>query len=205
MMRYLLLSSVLLLYACSNAYKGMQAVPGDPLCAAGLRPNFSADLYKAQVQVTGRNLGGLLLIKAMPDSSTRVVFSTETGFKFFDFAFGGPQDFKAFYVLEKLNHKVVVQALRNDFELLLMRWMQSGQAVESRMGDTSYHGFSKGSKIAYYLTDTACSDLYRSELGSKRKKLVSLERFDGVGRVPDSIYIQHFNFNFNISLKKLER
>ena len=37
--------------------------------------------------VVGNHLSGLLLIKKMPDSSTRMVFSNEMGLGFFDFEF----------------------------------------------------------------------------------------------------------------------
>ncbi|ULQ51467.1 hypothetical protein [Flavihumibacter fluvii] len=191
--------------ACANEYKSMHSVAGDPLCVEKFRPAFSADLYKANVQVNGKTLSGLLLIKAMADSSTRVVFSTETGFKFFDFSFGGQQDFKVYYVMKKLDKKVVVDALRNDFELLLMRWVNGTNPFVAAMDAQWYHGFPKGKKISYYITDSLCNELYRAELASKRKKLVTVQLYNTIGQVPDSMFVQHFNFNFTISLKKLER
>ena len=44
-----------------------------------------APLYKTEVNLYGNKFGGLLLIKAMQDSSYRIVFTTETGIKLFDF------------------------------------------------------------------------------------------------------------------------
>jgi hypothetical protein len=206
MMRYFLLSSlVVLLAACANEYKSMQAVSGDPVCVEKFRPAFTSQLYKANVAVTGKTLSGLLLFKAMPDSSTRVVFSTETGFKFFDFSFGGPQPFKAIYVMKKLDKKVVVEALQQDFELLLMQPAAAGKATVSKMSYDLYYGFSNGPKTRYYITDSICHELQFAELAAKRKKLVRINQFAISDRIPDSIYIQHFNFNFTISLKKLER
>lgn len=205
-MRYLLLSSViLLLAACANEYKSMQAATGDPRCVEKFRPAFTRQLYKASVQVTGKNLSGLLLIKVMEDSTTRLVFSTETGIKFFDFSFGGPEGFKVFYVMKQLDKKAVVDALQNDFELLLMRWIEGGNGSESTMGGKWYHGFSKGSKTSYYLTDSLCSVFHHAELSSRRKILVTANLYGVNEGVPDSMFIQHNNFNFNISLRKLER
>jgi hypothetical protein len=205
-MRYLLLSSVFLLLAgCANEYRAMQPATGDPLCVEKFRPAFTSQLYKASVQVSGKNLSGLLLIKAMEDSTTRIVFSTETGIKFFDFSFGGALGFKVFYVMKQLDKKAVVNALRNDFELLLMRWVEAGNGSVASMGGQWYHGFTKGSKISYYITDSICSELHHAELASKRKKLVTANLYAMAGGVPDSMSIQHFNFNFNISLRKLHR
>jgi hypothetical protein len=87
-MPYLLLSSLLfLLLACSPAYKQMQVAAGDINTIKKFKPNFTVALYNTQVDVVGNHLSGLLIIKKMPDSSTRLVFSNEMGFKFFDFEF----------------------------------------------------------------------------------------------------------------------
>lgn len=205
-MRYLLcISMVCLLGACASSYKGLRVVEGQTDCVAQFRPEFASQLYKTNAQITGHALSGLLLIKAMPDSSTRVVFTTETGISFFDFSFGGPQEFKVYYLMKKLDKKVVVNALRNDFELLLMRWVPSTNSLVKQRGDERYQLFSKGSKIAYYVTDTSCNHLLRGELGSKRKRLTTAYWWNNAQQVPDSMYIRHDNFNFTISLKKLER
>jgi hypothetical protein len=183
----------------------MQSVQADKFCPLQFRPDFSSQLYKTQVQVTGKDLSGLLLIKTMPDSSVRVVFSTETGFKFFDFEFSGSSGFKVYYVMKNLDKKVVIQALRNDFELLLMRGLESGADRIIKKDSSFYYGFKKGKKTAYYITDSTCSRLLSSELGSSRKKLVTADIIGRSGKIPDSMFIEHHNFNFTIALKKLER
>jgi hypothetical protein len=205
-MRCLVLSSVfVLLAACTNEYRGMKTVAGDGSCIEQFRPVFLAQLYKANVQITGKSLSGLLLFKKMPDSSTRVVFSTETGFKFFDFSFGVAENFKVYYVIPQLDKKIVLNALQNDFDLLLMRWSADAEKFAATMNQQLYAGFKNGSKIFYYVTDSSCTKYYRAELAGKRKKLVEITGFGIDNQVPDSVYLQHFNFNFNISLKKLAR
>jgi hypothetical protein len=194
-----------LLAGCANEYRGMKTIAGDIGCIEKFRPAFSTQLYKTNVQITGKSLSGLLLFKQMPDSSTRVVFSTETGFKFFDFSFGGAARFKVFYVIPQLDKKLVLHALQNDFELLLMRWSPASEKFVATLDQQLYTGFRNGSKIFYYVTDSSCSKYYRAELAGKRKKLVTVEGFGPDKQVPDSVYLQHFNFNFNISLKKLVR
>jgi hypothetical protein len=141
----------------------------------------------------------------MPDSSTRIVFSTELGVKFFDFEFRESGEFKVIDILKKLNRKPVISALRQDFEMLLMQ--ERGKIPERILGNGEYlyHGYSKGKKQAWYLTDKSCQNLVGAELSSKRKPLVRLNYFyQGSGK-PDSIQIRHLNFSFTIALKKLER
>ncbi len=94
-MRYLVLSSCLFFFtSCSSVYKGMQKTQADPSCLVKFKLNFTKALYNTKVDVVGKHLSGLLLIKLMPDSSTRLVFSNEMGFKYFDFEFSAAGVFK---------------------------------------------------------------------------------------------------------------
>ena len=96
-MRYLVLSSSLfILFSCSSAYKGLQKTTGDINTVQKFKPAITVALYKTEVNVIGNYLSGLLLIKKMPDSSTRMLFSNEMGFKFFDFEFSKDGNFKVF-------------------------------------------------------------------------------------------------------------
>ncbi len=84
-MRYLLLNScLLLLLSCAGIHKNLQIETGDVNLIQKFKPAFTVALYKTEVNVTGKYLSGLLIIKSMPDSSLRMVFSNEMGFKFFD-------------------------------------------------------------------------------------------------------------------------
>lgn len=196
---------VTVMSSCRSIYNSYPPVSVREDCLTELGPHFENELYKAQVDITGRSLGGLLLIKKMPDSSTRIVFSTEMGVKFFDFEFRESGEFKVVDILKKLNKKPVISALRQDFEILLMQ--ERGKIPERILehGNYLYHGYSKGKKQAWYLTDKNCQNLVGAELSSTRKPLVRLNYFyQGTGN-PDSIQIRHLNFSFNIALKKLER
>lgn len=202
---FLLVMLVTVMNSCRSIYNSYPPVSVREDCLMELGPRFQNELYKAQVDITGRSLGGLLLIKKMPDSSTRIVFSTEMGVKFFDFEFRENGEFKVIDILKKLNRKPVVSALRQDFEILLMQ--ERGKIPEKILehGSYLYHGYSKGKKQAWYLTDKNCQNLVGAELSSTRKPLVRLNYFyQGIGN-PDSIQIKHLNFSFNIALKKLER
>lgn len=196
---------VTVMSSCRSIYNTYQPVSVRQDCLMELGPHFQNELYKAQVDISGRSFGGLLLIKKMPDSSTRIVFSTELGVKFFDFEFRESGEFKVIDILKKLNRKPVISALRQDFEMLLMQ--ERGKIPERILGNGEYlyHGYSKGKKQAWYLTDKSCQNLVGAELSSKRKPLVRLNYFyQGSGK-PDSIQIRHLNFSFTIALKKLER
>ena len=203
---FLLFTSILVLCAsCSKSpYAFLQNREPDKECLRTLKPKYSSALYKTSVDVTGKYLSGLLIIKKMEDGSTRIVFSNEMGLTFFDFEFF-ENEFRVLHCMKKLNRTVVLRALRKDLGMLI----QSGyeyQKVKSYRSDSAfYYAYLDGNETTYFITDTNCTKLQRIEHASKRKKKVFMN-FTGAGTgLPDSIYIAHQGFEFNIALKKLER
>lgn len=205
--RCLWLSSGLigLLLSCTRPYAALRAVPGDASCVQQFRPTFRNELYKAQIDVVGRSLGGLLLIKILPDRSTRVVFTSETGPTLFDFEFTPDGAFHVRYVLDRLNRRPVISALRSDFELILMRNLAPSDATLLRDDSLRYARFPVGKGAVYVVTDAACTVLKRLEKVGKRKPLVRVLMQKYRQGVPDTIGISHQNFKFDISLKRLPR
>ncbi|SFN39709.1 hypothetical protein SAMN05428949_2690 [Chitinophaga sp. YR627] len=206
-MRSLLLNSILLtglLSGCSSAYKNLQQTNADVQCITKFRPEFTNTLYGTQVDVLKHHLSGLLFFKQMPDSSLRVVFANEMGFKFFDFEFTKDGGFVKHYMLDKMDKKAVVKTLRGDFELVLLRPDLSRATVKQ---DSNYHYVvvptEKGNN--YYITDTACQQLERIEKSSKRKPVVKAWLTHYTAGVPDTINIRHQGFKFNISLQRVQK
>ena len=205
-MRYLLLSSFLvLLLGCSSPYKHLQVTKADVVDLQKFKPLFTVALYKANVNVAGNYLSGLLLIKKMPDSSTRLVFSNEIGFKFFDFEFSNTGKFKVFSIIKKINKKAVIKTLQKDFELIMMNTINSNNVIfrEDSVG-LIYYTFPQTSGYYHYITNIASNKLVRMERSSKRKKVLEAIMTNYRNGIPDTIGITHKNFNFTIGLKQLK-
>jgi hypothetical protein len=205
-MRYLLLSSCFFVLAgCSAAYKNLQPAAGDAGYINRFKPDFRSALYKTEVDVEGHHLSGLLLVKTLPDSSTRIVFANEVGFKFFDFEFRKDGGFKVYYIVKQMDKQPVIKTLKKDFDLLMFR---NGDAKASflRKDDHSlYYIFKKQKGFFCYVTDPGGTELERMEISSPRKPIVTGIMRNYKNGVPDTIGIAHENFNFTISLKKIER
>lgn len=203
---YLLLSSCLFfLTACSSVYHGMQHADADPSCLVAFRPTFTRALYNTQVDVVGKHLSGLLLLKQMPDSSTRLVFSNEMGFKYFDFEFSAAGGFKVWYILPQMDKKAVKTTLRKDFALLLMQHLDLKKSFVLKKDGLIYYGFPQTKGNNYYITDSTCRQLVRVERASRRKPVVTAVMQHYKDGMPDTIGISHANFNFTIGLKKLKQ
>lgn len=203
--RYLLLSSCLLVFwACTPAYKKMQVAKGDVSSLQKFKPAFTVALYNTQVDVMGNHLSGLLIIKKMPDSTTRMVFSNEMGFKFFDFEFTPDGNFKVYSAIKQMNKKAVLKTLRHNFELVLMQKLDSAASVRKADG-LLYYIFPQKKGYHYYITDSSGNKLVRMERASKQKTVVEAIMENYTNGMPDTIGITHKTFNFTIGLKRLEQ
>ncbi len=201
----LLSSGLLLLTACSSVYRKMEKTSANPACLQPFKPVFTKALYNTKIDVVGKHLSGLLLLKAMPDSSTRLVFSNEMGFKFFDFEFSAAGVFKVYYILPQMDKKAVLTTLRKDFELLLMQHLAPAKAFALKKDGLVFHGFPQTKGNNYYITDSACGQLLRLERASRRKPVVTAVMQHYADGMPDTIGITHENFNFTIGLKKIRQ
>jgi hypothetical protein len=206
----ILSSSLVILLGCSPSYKQMQSAPdsyrgADVNLLQKFKPAFSVVLYNTTVDVVGNHLSGLLLIKKMPDSSTRMVFSNEMGFSFFDFEFKPDGDFKVYSIMKKLNKKSVIKTLQHDFELILMNNLDHSKAIVKINEGLTYFIFPQSKGFNYYITNQSGSELMRMERASNKKTIVEAVMKNYQSGIPDTIGISHKTFEFNIGLKRIER
>jgi hypothetical protein len=202
--RFLIFLSAGFLNCSCNAHSHLQKIRSGESCVRKFKPDFNHVLYQTSVDITGKHFSGILLIKRMPDSSTRFSFSNEAGFSFFDFGFGPDSGFFVFQITPRMNKKEVINTLRKDFELLLFRNMDTAKSYSMTDSSQVYHAYPQSKGINYYITDTNCSRLIKMQRASKYKPV--MEAYLGsssVDKTPDSISIRHLNFNFTISLVKI--
>ncbi|WP_448699582.1 hypothetical protein ACFGVR_21305 [Mucilaginibacter sp. AW1-3] len=205
-MRYLLLGSCLfLLFGCTAVYKDLQPASGDITAIKKFSPNFDVALYKAQTDIVGHHLSGLLLIKKLQDSSIRIVFSNEVGFKFFDFEYRADGGFKVYYIIKQMDNGPVIKTLKKDFELLLIDKQDIKAAHLSKDDNNLYYIFKKQKGFFCYVTNKNGAELERMEISSPHKPIVLAIMKNYKNGVPDTIGITHKNFNFTIELKRIER
>jgi hypothetical protein len=190
---------------CSSAYKNLQTGTGNADCIFRFRPAFSSTLYNTHVNVVGKHLSGLLLFKRMPDSSIRIVFSSEMGAKFFDFEFSADGAFKVHQVMSQLDKKAVIRTLKDDFSLILMSGLSSRDAVIKQDGTHTWYGFPQGKDTYFYVTTYNCDSLIKIEHAMRRKPKVQMIMSGFRQGVPDTIGISHRNFSFDIGLKYIHR
>ena len=197
------LSGVLLFFSC-NSYRHMQKNQQKENCVLQFKPEFNRVIYKTAADVRKIHISGLLIIKRMPDSSTRIVFTNEMGFPYFDFGFGADSGFTVYQITPAMDKQYLIKTLRKDFELILFRNMDKTSSYTLQDSQWIYHAYPQPVGINYYITDIPCTHLVKMQRASEKKPVVEAS-FPGnmQGNEPDSILIRHLNFNFTISFKKI--
>lgn len=198
--------ALFLLLSCASDYKHLQVTGPDEDCVRKIVPlHITTSWYNASVDVMGNHLSGLLLIKNMPDSSMRVVFTNEGGVTFFDFGFSREADFKVHHIVKQLDKKAVVEILRKDFTLILC--LPSGNRQYERLisGDEIYFRVKQKNESAYFITNKDCASLQRMEWGTARKKMVTVKTPGSGYPSPETIELAHLTFNMQIKLTRIQR
>ena len=194
-----------IMLGCSPAHQQMQSTRLDVNVLQKFKPAFTVALYNTTVDVMGTHLSGLLLIKKMPDSSTRMVFSNEMGLGFFDFEFAGDGNFKVHSIMKKLDKRSVIKTLQHDFELILMNNLDNSKATVKTNEGLTYFIFRQTKGFNYYITNQTGDKLVRMERASNKKTIVEAVMKNYINGIPDTIGISHKTFEFNIGLKRIER
>ena len=194
-----------MLLACSPVHKQMQTASADINLLQKFKPVFTVALYNTTVDVVGNHLSGLLLIKKMPDSSTRMVFSNEMGLTFFDFEFAADGKFKVYSIIKKMNKRSVIKTLQHDFELMLMNNLDNSKASVRTGNGLTYFIFPQTKGFNYYITNLSGDELVRMERASNKKTIVQAVMKNYINGIPDTIGISHKTFEFSIGLKRIER
>jgi hypothetical protein len=200
---FIFLSCMALMGSCIQ-YRNIQKTKPDTACLLALKPDFSHSIYQTNVDVFGHHISGLLLFKKLPDSSTRIVFTNQVGFTYFDFGFSAEGAFKVYQITPQMNKEGLIRTLRGDFEILLFKQMDSlsyGFVFNQNM----YYAFPQQKGIHYYITDSHCQHLLGVQRSSGSKSVMDAQFFGMEPKTgPDSIYItHHVHVTFNISLKKI--
>lgn len=201
---FLFISLLLALTACTSAYDHLRKSEVVPCPVSTFKPVIPYALYATSVDVLNKHLSGLLAVKSVPDSSIYTVFQSEMGLTYFEFEWERTGKFHARNVINKMNRKSVINALRKDFELMLMNNLDTSNVMTFSDQQDLYTRYQQGSGFVYRVTDSACSSLKRMESASKRKTIVEMNMFNTTG-IPDSVFISHKNFKFNISLRKIKQ
>lgn len=202
-MRYLLSSIlVVLCFSCASYPKKNGFTVIDSQKDTITNPYFSNTakdyVYKANIEVFGNSFSGLLIIKKLGIEHHRIAFTTEMGNKIFDFTFLR-KDFKVNHILKKMDKKILINVLKNDFKVLVKE-MPVVEKVFQKDSQSIYKTRISIKNYYYYLSTKKLDKVVRTSKGNEKVVFKFSEINDNIA---NEIEILHQNINLKIFLKAL--
>ncbi len=155
-------------------------------------------VYKANIEAFGNSFGGIFIVKKLGDEHHRIVFTTEIGNKIFDFSFQG-DNFKVKHILKKLDKKVLINILKNDFKVLVKEHPDV-EKVFQKKAITTYETQIGNKKYYHSSSEERLTKVIRVGSGKEKVKFLFSEINDNIAK---DIQILHQNFNLTIILRAL--
>ncbi len=171
-------------------------------CPPVFKPAIRTATYSAQLDFYKKHISGLFVFKSMNDTTERVVFMNETGFKFFDFEFT-PHHFKVQYIIPSLNKKFIINTLSRDLGLLVIPPIENSAHEQPKNDVSTIFKFPLAKGDVFYTTDKRCEHLQKIEVGNDRKKDLMIEISEKQNKNPQTINIAHQNFKLTIFMKQI--
>lgn len=207
MIRFLAISllSLVVLSSCSlKTTEGLRQVAFTKIEVEN--PYFSNPeidyVYKAKIEVYGKNFGGILIVKKIGPDNHRIVFTTEFGSKLFDFEFKD-DTFSKHYVVEDLDKKFIVNILKDDFKLLVNEKAKIIAVYESE--NQIIYKTQREDKFNFYFLEDKSEGLEKIINTSKTKEKVEIDFISSDGKTAETIAIKHNNIKLTIDLEKFKK
>lgn len=200
-MRFLLISLVfILLTSCSSITKNYILLKEKQV--QSIENTYFSDnkkdyVYKAKIDIYGNYIGGIVVIKRLAENYHRIVFTTEFGAKMLDFEIKNGELIKN-KVVEKLDRKIILNTLKNDFEILLQE-KANVLGIYTFNTNLIYKTF-KGKRFNLYFYNQE-KQLVKIINASKRKEKVEILFSDFEENNLQRININHKNIKLAIDLK----
>lgn len=202
-MRYLLSSILLILcFSCASYPKKNGFTATNSKKATITNPYFSNTakdyVYKANIDAFGTTFGGIFIVKKLGQNHHRIVFTTEIGNKIFDFTFKG-EDFKVNHILKKLDKKILINVLKNDFKVLIKEKLLVEKGFQQDLN--SIYKTQISNKNYYHFVSE--EKLHKVVRINNRKEKVVFTFSEIENNIANEIQISHQNINLKILLKAL--
>lgn len=158
-------------------------------------------VYKAKIEVYGKNFGGILIVKKIAEENHRIVFTTEFGSKIFDFQFEG-DTFTKHFMAEDLDRKFILNILKDDFRLLVKENAAVLTVFESE--NQRIYKTDAPDKFNFYFFGKDSRQLEKIVNTSKTKEKFEIVFNTEEEKIADKIAINHHNFKLKIDLEKFK-
>jgi hypothetical protein len=155
-------------------------------------------VYKAKIDAFGNSFGGIFIVKKLGEQHHRIAFTTEMGNKVFDFTFERGK-FKVNKILNKLDKKILINILKNDFRILIQEEFSIENSFRQK-NQNIYETKIDAKKYYYFLSQGKLNKVIRIGKGKEKVEFLFTEISDIIVK---KVQIIHKNFDLKIVLKAL--
>lgn len=201
MMRFLLISAFFCFFLSCKSYQVPDALEAENTTSIVQNQYFSDEsldyVYKTHIEIYGNDMSGIFIVKRLNDSIHRMVLTTDFGNKLLDFEIS-ENTFKVNYVFDKLDKKIIINTLRDDFKTLLQ---VNNKVLKkyTRNNEIIY----QTENNQYYCTDLITNDLSKIIKTNKRKEKVIFTFNSKKPTFAENILIQHYNIKLKIEFNQI--
>ncbi len=190
-MRFLLLSSVFLLSACTVMHTRTEGISD---CQGDVVFRWDTTMcYNMVLVVKGMELTGIALLQRRDDSSWRFIMSPYVGPTLMDLTLT-KEGYTRNFVYKKLDRKAILRLFHEDITCLTGLYALKGQGHLLPGEPGCCYPVKKKSMVCYEM-DGASGLPVRATLLKKGGKKTTIGYFHTGGNAPDSILIYHHNFD----------
>lgn len=199
----LFLTSVLILFLAScKSYQPVGVINASDENSSYQNTYFafgSAYLYKANVEVYGNKLSGILVIKKIDSLTHRIALTSAFGNTLMDITIS-ETEMKVNYILDELNRKILLKTLESDFRMILTTDHLIQEKLETSE-DLIYKSRNKDG-FYYFFNLKENNNLHQIILASKSKEKVKVNITCKNRTFAEHIIIQHYNIKLRIELSE---
>ena len=204
MMRFLIISSLFVFFISCKTYEITNATKIESSKKNFQNLYFSDSekdyVYKANIEVYGKQLGGIFVAKKMNDTLHRAVLTTDFGNTLLDFEVS-ENSFKVNYSVDELNKKIVLNTLKDDFRLVFRQNHKVEEVFENQLH--TIYKVNDGKRFNYLSENKSEQKLIQLIHASKTKEKVVIQ-FEGKNTTfAEKINIEHKNIKLKIELNQI--
>jgi hypothetical protein len=162
----------------------------------------STGLYSINLKIYNKNFSGLLLFKKHTDSTIRTIIASEMGPKILDLELL-PETYSVNFVIKKLNKKIILNSLYNDFGAISgIFTLNKIKGSSTNSNNETHYKLLSGKEISIK-SDSVQNCTITQFFNKKEKELVIYYFCNSSHQMCDSIFLKHYNFKMNIILKRI--
>ncbi len=160
----------------------------------------SNEVFMTSIDLYGHSVDGLTVFEAKDSATVRILFTTVGGPKLLDLEIT-PKGYRTIYAIKKLDRKVVLKALQEDFALLSGLYLALPDHNAENNPMEKQMTVAKNKMAAYSFKDTLKAD--KAKMMGKKKMLFDVEYLYDNDSL-EQIVLTHYNFNMKITLNRIK-